>query len=442
MIALLRRSTCLVFLLLCCRSTLGTNHLLRSNQKAEKAAVTTTKNGDQFIFTTLAIAGAAYGAYQAGDAIAHHVNAKEHAKQYKKGVKDAIRYALHKEEFDLTTNNMATMLIMNAWDNCLPLRGFITAIWKELLLKREVHKQKAEEQRNALKETLLDTKEVYDVEGMVQSSAEDACKMFDDEHSSSIANFFSDLSTEDLEDMNDSAVDTSSSEAVLLSLTITGVKLFAKGSEKFHEDSSLNVKRKSHEYSAWFSKLASYTGTGVSLIGAMFDPTGLSIMSLAGSIAGSAGAENMAKEERMGWKQHYCPALDDALLHNKKKLKEVTGMTKENHVEHHFGPIVNNVDCLERTTKALCLMPVEKECVKQKKTRLCRMKNMVSLSDEDEDDYDNLEELEECDHLKRYVGGACWWWSRWSRWSRWSWCANSFLICFYFFRFFFLVSFG
>ena len=366
---------------------------LRNQRNQNDLALTTkTKESEKFIFTTLAIAGAVYGSYQAGDAIVQHVNAKEHVKSYKKGLEDLIMYSLSEKEFDLTKNNLGIMLIMNAWDNCLPLRGYSTAIWKELLLKRERFRKQAEQQKEVLKESLLDAKEVYDVECMIQSSAEDACKMFDEDHTSSIVDFFDSLSTNDLDEMNNVDIDTSSSEAVLLSLTITGVKLFAKGSEHFNQKSSLNKKMKAKEYSEWFSKLASYTGTGVSIIGAMFDPTGLSILSIAGSVAGNAGTELRARDQRIGWKEHYCPALDAALLKNKKLLKRVTGMTKKEHVKNlnYYGPIVNNVDCLERTTKELCLMPVERECPKQKKQRLCRMKKLrAEREEEDEDEEDD-----------------------------------------------------
>jgi hypothetical protein len=160
---------------------------------------------------------------------------------------------------------------------------------------------------------------------------------------------------------------------------------------------------KAKEYSEGVGGLASHAGTGFSLVSALFDPTGLSILTLVGSIAGSSGAELIARDERIGWEKHYCPALDAALLSQKKALEQVTGMEKKMHVKNHFGPIVNNIDCLERTTKEHCEMPVQREDPVLKNQRLCRMKKLKA----EEEEEDHTEHGDHGDHGEEDIDEDC-----------------------------------
>ena len=342
-----------------------------------------TKDKDEFIFTTIAVASAAYGLYQGGDAIVKHIKHEEHVKAYKEGLSETIAYALDQHAFDAKQNNMAIVAIMNGWDNCVPLRGYSTAVWKELLKKRHQHKKAVRKEKKAVMHVLEEAADDYNTGILLESAAEDAVAFFDGEHDSAAVEFLDGMTADDMEGLGNIDVDSSSAEAVLLSLTVTSVKLFAKASTAYSKEHSLAAKRKNEEYSKWFADVAGYTGTAISIVGALFDPTGLSLLSLAGSVAGTAGQESVAAEERAAWREHYCPALDDAFLEHAHALKARTGMIKEHKVGEFFGPITNNVDCLERTTRKSCEMPVVLEAKQRETEKILKTREEAREEDDD-----------------------------------------------------------
>ena len=88
----------------------------RSKEETKEKSTSGAVHSQKFIFTTMAIGAAVIGAYQTGDNVYKIVDAARQKRRYKKGLEEAVEYALS-EDFDPDGNNQAIVAIMSAYQH-------------------------------------------------------------------------------------------------------------------------------------------------------------------------------------------------------------------------------------------------------------------------------------------------------------------------------------
>ena len=315
-------------------------HQEREQQRSMEENMQAQKQKDKFIFTTLAIGAAVIGAIQTGDNVYKMIDAEHQKRRYKKGLEKAVEYALDPAEFDADGNNQAIVAIMSAFQHCARLRAYTTGIWKLLWEKQRNENNRAAIEAHEDEINVESAEHGFDTAVQVSGAAKAATQILDN----------NDL---DIDIFND--VEAGSSEQALLSLSIIAIKAFGKSMADYTDEKSrIAEKAKEKNVATFFSQTLSRVNLGVSIVSALFDPTGLSLLGVL-SIAGSVTDEARMAEERAAWREHYCPALDKVLLRNADALEDAGMPRKTKLKSFHFGELVNNADCMERARKKFCL---------------------------------------------------------------------------------------
>jgi len=205
-----------------------------------------------------------------------------------------------------------------SYENCFTLRKYVGTAWQKLVKKHQKHLKTRAVGTHASKDAAA---------GAILSGAGHAASLFDD-----------------------IPVDANGDPAVMaiVGLSAMTIKLFAEGSGAKHQQ-AVHDQASTRETATTLSRIGNAVGLCGSIVAALFDPTGLSIVSLCSSIASTGADEARIAAERKNWKEHYCPALDDAMVEAREKLSRE---------RVHYGPVANNADCLER--------PDEESCTRQK----------------------------------------------------------------------------
>ena len=322
----------------------------RSKESASSGAVAAQK--DKFIFTTLAIGAAVIGAVQTGNNVYKLIDAEHQRRRFKKGLERAVEYALEPEEFDPDANNQAIVAIMSSYQNCVRLRAYTTGIWKLLWEKQRDRDNEAaiEEHENEIDSAKL--QRGFDTAVQVSGAAKAATQI---------------LENNDLDIDIFSDVESGSTEQALLSLSVLAIKAFGESMAEYTEEKSrISDKAKEKDVMSFFSQTLSRANLAISIVSALFDPTGLSLLGVL-SIAGSATDEVRMAKEREAWREHYCPALDKVLLRNADALED-EGMPRKTKLRSfHFGELINNADCLERPREKYCLPEQDEEEIRRRR---------------------------------------------------------------------------
>jgi hypothetical protein len=240
---------------------------------------------------------------------------------------------------------------MSAFQHCARLRAYTTGLWGLLWEKQRDENNRAEIEKH---EDDLDddrVREGFDTAVQVSGAAKAATQIL--ENNELEVDIFND-------------VDAGSTEQALLSLSVIAIKAFGKSMTDYTDEKTrISDKTKEKEVVSFFSQTLSRVSLGMSIVSALFDPTGLSLLGVL-SIAGSATDEARMAEERAAWREHYCPALDQVLLRNAKALSRKGMPHKTKLKSFHFGELVNNADCIERARKKFCLPEQDEEEMKRR----------------------------------------------------------------------------
>ena len=301
-----------------------------------------SQHKNKFIFTTLAIGAAVIGAIQTGDNVYRMIDAKRQESRYIKGLKKAVTYALDKKAFDPEDNNQALIAIMSAYQHCVRLRTYTTGLWKMLWKKHrnKAHRAAIEEHEEKIDAETLHKK--FDTATQVAGAAKAATQI---------------LSNNDIDIDLFGDVDASSTESALLSASILAIKAYGQSMADYADEKTrISEKAKEKEIVSFFGRALNHVSVGVSIVCALFDPTGLSLLNVL-SIAGTAAEEARMAEERKAWREHYCPSLDRVLMQEEiSEALHKAGMPRKTRVKtFHFGELVNNADCEERAKERYCL---------------------------------------------------------------------------------------
>merc|ERR1712150_40663 len=127
------------------------------------------------------------------------------------------------------------------------------------------------------------------------------------------------------------------------------------------EEKQVNEQAENTELAETLEKVGSGLTIAANLVTAIFDPTGISIVVLVTNVAPTALEETAYHKMRNNWKEYFCPAMREAFIKADPAILSPTELTEIQKVEEHYGPIINNIDCEERTEPTSCknTMPPE-----------------------------------------------------------------------------------
>ena len=294
----------------------------KMQKRADSKALVRAQAKTGFVFTVpLAITGITIGAGKLVKTTYDRVQAERLRDKYARSVAEYIIHLDHpptRTADGLKETEAIMFQLAQAYTNCLTLRGLIGPAFMEVRRKRQVIQTALEKEHVEKSSTTTEDKlDFFHHAAHAGATAMEAAGTL-------VADAGGELAA----------------VAVLASVqTLMGAFNMNQA-----EMISAQGKNKNEWWTTQVSRAANVVGVTASIVGACFDPTGLSMAGLALSIVGSGAEESAAWRERQLWSNYYCPALDAAFV-QVGKIGADSGAVDAAGNKYHYGPGTSVCHC-------------------------------------------------------------------------------------------------